>query len=158
MGVDDPVGLNPDAQSVVPLNLMLTDWLPDGKRYWLDLIFAQAAYASAPHKVGQNVRYISLRTFIQKDVKLADKIIPWVGVGLELSQTSYTIRHTKTSDGFLLEKFGDRSRLNLGLVFNLTADWELKNNWFIGMKIEQVFNPENNLNTRGGFAYLLYHL
>ena len=158
MGVDDPEGLDPDSQSVVPINLMLTDWLPDGKRYWLDLVFSEAAYASATNKIGQNVRYTSLRALIQKDIKLIPKIIPWVGVGLEMSQTKYNTRHTKASDGFLLEKFEDRSLVNLGLVLNLTSDWELKNNWFLGFKMEQVFNPENNINARSMSAYFLYTL
>ncbi len=158
MAVDDPKGLNPDSQSVVPVNLIMTDWLSNGRRYWVDLLFSDAAYNSSPNQIGQNVRYTSLRTLVQKNIKLLDSIKPWIGVGFEWSYTSYSSRHTKSIDGFLLDKFDDRSEFNLGLVFNLTADWELKNNWYLGMKLEQLYNLENNINARGGSAFLLYLL
>lgn len=158
MAADNPEGLNPDPQSVIPVNFIMTDWLPNGTRYWLDLLFTEAAYTASPNQIGQNVRYTSLRSLLQKNLKLTSTIRPWLGMGLEFSYTTYGARHTKASDGFLLEKFDDRSEFNIGVVFNLTTDWELKNHWFLGMKFEQLFNLENNINARGASAYLLYIL
>ena len=47
---------------------------------------------------------------------MGDNWAPWLGLGLDLSRSDYSKRHTVDSDGFLLERFSDRDETGLGLV------------------------------------------
>lgn len=156
MEVADPDGANPDAGSTVPANLIVTDWLPGGNRYWLELLHSKKSYQPTETEVGQNVRYTGFRALFQKNFRFDSSISPWLGAGLSISQTSYKTRHTKTSDGFLLEKFDDRSSNTIGFMINAVIDWELNSDWLAGIKADQTFNFGHNLNARGVAMYFLY--
>jgi len=154
--IDEPDGGSPQASSTVPINLIVTDWLVSGSRYWLELFHVKNSYQASETIVGQNIRHTTLRAYIQKNLKVSPKFSPWLGAGLTVSQTRYSTRHTEASDGYLLQKLDDRSSNTLGFVINAVVDWEVKRNWFAGLKADQTFNFGNNLNARGAAMYFLY--
>jgi len=156
VSVTEPDGKNPDKEQMIPLTLIATDWLSFGNRYWLEYVNGKAAYKASEVIVGQNVHYSALRAIIQRHLNISKQIKPWFGIGLVISRTTFETRHTQADDGFLIQKFDDRTSHSLGLILNTTIDFNIEKNWYVGFKAEQTFNPDVSVNTRGAGLFILY--
>jgi len=156
--ISEPDGASPESERMIPITLIATDWLPMGNRYWFEFINGQASYGASNNAVGQNLDYTALNLVVQRNIPLNKHVKPWFGAGLSLSRSLFRTRHTKTSDGFLIDSFEDRARNSLGILFNTTIDFELERNWFLGFKAEQTFNPKLSIDSFGSGIYILHLL
>jgi len=158
MEVNEPDGSSPDKELVVPFTLIATDWLTHGNRYWLEFVNGRAAYSASESVVGQNLNYTAIRAVVQRHLTISKRVKPWFGVGLVVSRSSFSARHTKSNDGFLVQKFDDRSSNSLGLILNSTIDFQLEKKWYLGVKAEQTFSPSSGVNSLGAGVFLLHLL
>ena len=137
LSIDDPQGDTEDTWAAQPVNLIYTDWFVSDTRYWAQMFYYKTSLKADSTNIGQDVERYGLRFSVQKSARVIRSWAPWFGVGLDISQANYTLRHTKDLDGYLLDAFPDRSETGIALVFNLTSEWALVRDWNIAATFEQ---------------------
>jgi hypothetical protein len=137
VSVDDPDGDTETATGGQPAGLVYTDWLFGDFRHWTELYYYGATLDASPNNIGQDVKRYGLRFSLQKSFRLIEKWAPWFGLGLDVSQAKYTVRYTKTDDGFLDQKFDDRDEVAVSLLVNAVSEWSIARDWSVALKLEQ---------------------
>ena len=137
ISVDDPDGDTQGKWDVQPLTLVYSDWLVSGYRHWSEVYFYQTSLDPTSTSVGQDVERVGLRFSLQKNIRLNKSFAPWIGGGLDVSRVDYSVRHTKDSDGFLIESFDDRNENAVSLILNVMNEWTIQSDWSIAAKLEQ---------------------
>jgi hypothetical protein len=137
VSVDDPDGDTETATGGQPAGLIYTDWLFGDFRHWTELYYYGANLDASTNKIGQDVKRYGLRFSLQKSFRLIEKWAPWFGLGLDVSQAKYTVRYTKTDDGFLDQKFDDRDEVAVSLLVNAVSEWSIARDWSVALKLEQ---------------------
>jgi hypothetical protein len=137
VSVDDPDGDTETATGGQPAGLVYTDWLFGDFRHWTELYYYGATLDASPNNIGQDVKRYGLRFSLQKSFRLIEKWAPWFGLGLDVSQAKYTVRYTKTDDGFLDQKFDDRDEVSVSLLVNAVSEWSIARDWSVALKLEQ---------------------
>ncbi|MEJ2347118.1 MAG: hypothetical protein P8090_17280 [Gammaproteobacteria bacterium] len=102
------------ANSVQPLTLIYTDWLPGGLRYWAEGYFARTNLDAAAGKVAEDVSRYGIQFAVQRNFRWG-WWSPWLGVGMDVSRNRYSKRYTVDSDGYLLATYPDRSTTAVGI-------------------------------------------
>ena len=137
ISLDDPNGATKGDWAAQPLNLIYTDWLIRDIRQWIELYYYKASLEADDTNIGQNIERYGLRFSLQKTYRLTQAWSPWFGAGIDLSNNHFSTRHTKDSEGFLIETFDDRDETNLSLLINMLSEWSLQKDWTVGAKLEQ---------------------
>ena len=137
VNVDDPDGDTESTAGVQPIGLVYTDWFIGDFRHWSELYYYSASLDSSTTNIGQDVERYGLRFSLQKSFRVLEKWAPWLGLGLDVSQAKYTLRHTKTEDGFLAERYPDRDEITASLLINAISEWSIAKDWSLALKLEQ---------------------
>jgi hypothetical protein len=153
--INDPQGES-QRTSVPSIAVGYSDWLPNGSRYLLQLQQFSTEFHASETEVGQTVRQLRLKTAIQKDLTSVGNYMPWLNVGILWIREDYSLRHTKTSDGFLQNRYHDRVEKNIGFAFDIGFDHDVSREWAVGAFASQTLLPNTNTNTRGIGFILTY--
>jgi hypothetical protein len=137
VSVSDPDGPTKSNIGAQPFGLIYTDWFLGGYRYWSEAYYYSATLDDSGDNVGQDVERYGLRFSLQKNFRILQSWAPWLGAGLDLSQAKYTLRHTKDSEGYLLDKYPDRSEVAVSLLVNAVSEWSIARDWSLAFKLEQ---------------------
>jgi hypothetical protein len=137
MSVDDPDGDTNNSLAVLPFNFIYTDWLVSDIRYWTELYYYQTTLDADDKNIGQDVESYGIRFSLQKSFRWTRSWSPWLGAGIDVSNASYTVRHTVDSDGYLIQAYPDREETNVSLLLNIVSEWSLQRDWTLGAKLEQ---------------------
>lgn len=137
VSVDDPEGQTKSNIGGQPIGLIYTDWFLGGYRYWTEAYYYSATLDDTSNNIGQDVERYGLRFSLQKNFRIVQAWAPWLGAGLDVSQAKYTVRHTKDSEGFLLNQYPDRSETAVSLLVNAVSEWSLSQDWSVALKLEQ---------------------
>jgi hypothetical protein len=156
LSIDDPDGATDTVTEVQPITFTYTNWLNGGYRYWSELYYQQTSLDASTTAIGQDIAQYGLRFSVQRNLPMGDNWTPWLGLGLDLSRSDYSKRHTVDSDGFLLERFSDRDETGLGLVINLVTEWGLRDDWYLSAKLEQIIPLGNGLKATSLSIGVLY--
>ena len=137
LSVDDPDGDTESSTGGQPFGLVYSDWFVGDFRYWAELFYYSASLDAATDKVGQDVERYGLRISAQKSFRIVEKWAPWLGLGFDVSQAKYSLRHTIDNEGFLAERFPDRDEMAVSLLVNAISEWSIAGDWSIALKLEQ---------------------
>jgi len=137
ISLDDPDGATKDSWTAQPFNLIYTDWLIRDIRQWSEVYYYKTSLDADASNIGQNIERYGLRFSLQKTFRLTQTWSPWFGAGLDLSSSHFSTRHTKDSDGYLIEAFDDRNETGISLILNVLSEWSLQKDWTLGAKLEQ---------------------
>lgn len=137
VSVDDPDGDTKNSTTVLPFNFIYTDWIKGDIRQWTELYYYKTSLDADVNNIGQDVERYGVRFSLQKSFRLAKSWSPWLGAGIDLSNASYSARHTKDSEGFLIQAYPDREETDVSILLNLISEWSLQQDWTIGAKLEQ---------------------
>jgi hypothetical protein len=137
VSVDDPDGDTETTTGVQPFGLVYTDWFVGDIRYWTEAFYYAAELDASSDKIGQDVERYGVRFSLQKSFRIIQAWAPWFGLGLDVSKIDYTLRHTKDNEGFLLQRFDDRSETGVSLLVNVVSEWPVGQAWSVGLKLEQ---------------------
>lgn len=154
--VNDPNGDTQTGEVSQPLNLIYSDWLPVGGRFWLELQYLTSNLPASQTSIGQHVQQRNVTAVAQKNFRLARYFAPWLGFGIQLSQAEYSRRHTITDDGYLQQLYDDRETNFVSVVINSTTDWDISRHLAAGIKLEQSLTIGNNLNSNNISVIFLY--
>ncbi|WP_455202466.1 hypothetical protein [Kaarinaea lacus] len=156
VSVDDPDGDTKNNLTVLPFNFIYTDWLKGEIRQWTELYYYKTSLDADANNIGQDVERYGIRFSLQKSFRLARSWSPWLGVGIDVSNASYTARHTKDSDGFLIQSFPDREETDLSVLLNMISEWSLRQEWTIGAKLEQSIPTSGDIMEFSAVMTILY--
>lgn len=106
------------------------------RRYWLEPYFQRATFDAATDRVGQDISRAGVRMSIQHFLPQAAGWLPWVGVGIDFSQTRQSARHTVDTGGYLAARYDDRHRTHATLLINASREWRLPAGRRLNAKIE----------------------
>ncbi len=154
--VDDPDAATRHDWALRPLNLVYTDTWRYDTRYWGELFYQESALDAAPGKIGQESRQLGARLSLQKSVLLSPAIVPWLGVGLQLSYDQFQKRHTVDSDGYLIGTYPDRDGLHATLLLNMVLERRISRDWGGALKLEQAVPLAEGVSELVISAVLLY--
>ncbi|KAF0190457.1 MAG: hypothetical protein FD165_2690 [Gammaproteobacteria bacterium] len=138
MSVDDPDGATGDEFVVQPLALAYTRKLSGDLRYWLEPYYQAATFDASVDEIGQDLTRFGMRVSFQQYVVPAARFLPWIGAGLDIAHTQYTSRHTIDVDGYLANRFPDRSETGVNLLVNAQREWKLSGNRSVNARIEYL--------------------
>ena len=137
VSVDDPDGDTTSTTGGQPVGLIYSDWFLGDFRYWSELFYYSASLDATTNNIGQDVKRYGVRLSAQKSFRIIEKWAPWLGLGLDLSQAKYTLRYTKTEDGYLDKRFPDRDEFAVSLLVNAISEWSIARDWSVALKLEQ---------------------
>lgn len=137
LSLDDPNGATADVWAAQPLNLIYTDWFIGDIRQWTELYYYKTSLDADDSNIGQNIERVGLRFSLQKTFRLTQTWSPWLGAGFDLSSNHYDTRHTRDSEGYLIEAFDDRDETSFSILLNALSEWSLQKDWTVGAKLEQ---------------------
>jgi len=139
VSVDDPDGSTKSNIGGQPAGLIYTDWFLGGYRYWSEIFYYSATLDDTSNNIGQDVQRYGVRLSLQKNFRIVQSWAPWLGAGFDVSQAKYTLRHDTDSDGFLKQRYDDRSETAVSLLINVVSEWTIARDWSIAFKMEQSF-------------------
>jgi hypothetical protein len=137
LSVDDPDGDTKTSIGAQPVGLIYTDWFIGDFRYWSELFYYSASLDASTNSIGQDVERYGVRFSMQKSFRVVEKWAPWLGLGLDVSQAKYTLRHTKDDEGYLAERYPDRDEMAVSLLVNAISEWSIARDWSVALKLEQ---------------------
>ena len=150
LSVEDPNGESESKSELfisgimtLPMDRNYPEW-----RYWFDATYKSFELAPSISNIGQQVSSFSISAVAQRGLNVSSEFRPWLGIGLNLSLDDYENRFLVARDGFISERFSNRSETNLGIVFNVGISlYPLKNGLYFGSSFS-VFSPfENGINS-----------
>lgn len=136
--VDDPDGNAGDSSesSVVgimtmPINRNFPAW-----RYWFQLGHSSFELDASTDEIAQSVTSTSLEGIIQKGFNVSSEFKPWLGAGVGAAMSDFNDRFTIDSDGFLAERFEDRSSNSAYLILNTgVSSRKLSKGFYVGASL-----------------------
>ncbi|MDH5302104.1 MAG: hypothetical protein OEW58_12155 [Gammaproteobacteria bacterium] len=146
--ITDPDGERTTTHSSNLMSLAYSDWWHQDIRYWLQWQLLNADSQARGQEVGQSIQQQSVSLSLQKIWPLHSQFKPWLDIGLQAAYNQYSLRHTISDDGYLQQRFADRSSLSLGLITAMQAQWEMQHDWSVGFRAQQTLVPGNNINYR----------
>ncbi len=157
--VDDPKGSTDSANETslfgvmtIPVNRNFPDW-----RYWFGLNYNAFELEPSTQDVGQEVTSVSIETILQKGFNVSSEIKPYAGLGVGVGANDFTKRHTIDSDGYLAERYEDRSETSFYLIANLgVATRKLDSGFFIGTSLSYKTPLEDGIEATELNLFFLY--
>lgn len=156
LSLDDPNGATADVWAAQPLNLIFTDWLIGDIRHWTEMYYYKTSLDADDSNIGQNIERFGLRFSLQKTFRLTQNWSPWFGAGIDLSNNHYDTRHTRDSDGYLIQAFDDRDETGVSLLLNALSEWSLQKDWTVGAKLEQSIPVNGDITEFTAAVTVLY--
>ena len=156
VSVDDPANQTTGQWATVPLTLIHTDWLTKDIRYWSEAFYYTATLDADVNRIGQDVKHDGLRFSLQKSLHVSRDWAPWFGLGIGVSQASYTTRYTVDADGFLLAVYPDRKQTSVALLLNVMSKWPLAKDWDIAARLEAALPVSGNIGEYSALISFLY--
>jgi len=154
--VNDPDGDTRPEWNVQPVNLIYTDWLFGDIKQWTEIYYFDSSLDASSNDIGQNINSVGVRFSLQKSFRVTTSWSPWLGVGVNVSSTKYTARHTVDSDGYLLQQYNDRDEFGVSLLINFVSEWILGKEWSVAAKLEQSIPLSDDITQFSAMAVLLY--
>lgn len=136
--VKDPDGNTKSGTTASLTNFLVTQAVGRDRLFYQGYFQAFSLKAGVSD-IGQNVENIGVNVSGQIALRNARGFspwTPWAGLGLGAAQGKYKLRHTIDQDGYLLNEYADRSRLNYYVVGNLSNEWALKKGWGTGVTLQ----------------------
>ena len=157
ISVDDPVGDTETTWTLQPITLTYTGqrW-SNSVRYWSEFYYYRATLDAGPTKIGQDVEHYGMRFSFQKNLPIIPKLSTWFGAGIDISQESFTARHTVDADGFLIKAYPDREETTFAGIINVISEWPLTRDWVIAAKLEQSIPGNGYIKESLAAVTLLY--
>ncbi|WP_455223072.1 hypothetical protein [Kaarinaea lacus] len=154
--VDDPDGDTNPEWKVQPVNLIYSDWLFGDIKQWTEVYYFDTSLDAGSNDIGQNISSFGVRFSMQKSFRLTKSWSPWFGGGVSISSTKYSARHTRDSEGFLLQRFDDRDEFGVSVLLNFVSEWVLDQEWSLAAKLEQSIPLSDDITQFSAMAVLLY--
>lgn len=131
--VRDPEGDSKTKTVGNVLNLvMMQDFRGDGRLFY-ELYYDSFSIDAGVSEVGQHVERLGTILAYQTRIRATRGWKPWAGVGLNISEDKYSLRHRVDREGFLAQRFPNLERTNYGVVANTTTQWSITKNWTAGV-------------------------
>lgn len=140
----------------VSQSVVYTDWFLAGTRYWAMLRYQQADFDAGVGKTGAHLTSYGARLSVQNNFRVTENFAPWLGAGIDLSQSRYSKRFNVDMDGYLAETFPTRSTLNTGVVLNATHEWSFGSGFHVSTQLEQLLSVNDSVLETTLWASLLY--
>lgn len=132
--VDDPDGETKSTYLFQPFTVVYTDKLVSTARFWSEVYYQEGSLTPSPQEIGQAFKRLGARLSIQSHLNLTLPGKPWFGVGLQVEQENYSLRHTVDEEGFLLQNYPDRDNLALSVLVDAATEWRLSRRWDVSGK------------------------
>lgn len=154
--IKDPEGTTNQTFLVQPFNFIVTDWLSNGSKYWLEAYYSSLAFDAETDSVGQEVQHMGSKLGLLYNFSANRHWHPWAGAGVDLSYSKYAKRHLINDFGFLAKRLEDRSNANVALLINVAAEWLASSTWQSGLKAEYRMPLGQNLQSMTISVYFLF--
>lgn len=158
VNVNEPQGNVETDTSVQLFQLAYSDQWLQGYRYWGDVFFDTSEHKATESQIGQEMRRFGVRAVVHRPLHISDKYTLWAGGGLQLAQEKYKLRHQIDSDGFLVQRFGDRTKTSLALVLDMVNEWQINARWDIGGRLRYSFALGDGVDDLAASVVFLYRL
>lgn len=156
ISVKDPNGDTRSKTELQPFNFVYTDDFSPDVRYWLEGFYQAATLAASSNQIGQDVERYGLRASLQRKLKLYPTFDLWGGLGVHAAMDDFSKRYTVDSEGYLLQRYGDRSSNHFGIHGELVAEWKFKPRWGIAAKAMYAVPFGDGVNDLSVGAFFLY--
>ena len=154
--VKDPEGTTKQSFLVQPFNFIVTDWLANGSKYWVEAYYSSLAFDAETDSVGQQVRHIGSKVGLLYNFSANRYWHPWAGAGMDFSYSQYSKRHLINEYGYLAKRLDDRNNANVALLLNAAAEWQVSSTWQSGLKAEYRMPIGQNLQSMTMSVYFLF--
>jgi len=138
-----------------PINFVVTDWLPNGRKYWLELYYSQISFKAHENHLGESVKQSGAKLSFIHLFNSRQRWHPWLGLGLDLSKIDSSKRHFVDEDGYLIKSFKDNSTYSMSIASQFAAEWHYSSSANIGIKSEYILPVTDSLQS---FTLSVYYI
>ena len=156
LSVEDPNGDTSSKTAIQPFNLVYSDDFSLGIRYWAEGFYQAATLPASSNQIGQDVERYGLRLSLQRKLRIFPTFDLWGGLGVHAAMDDFSKRYTKDGEGYLLQRYGDRSSNHFGIQGELVAEWKLKPHWDLAAKAMYAIPFGDGVNDFSVGAFFLY--
>lgn len=137
--VDDPDGDVEDISGLVPLSVSFIYDLNNKTRLYTNLTYIEKELDASTTKIGQDISgYQAVATW-QHIFKLSHSMKFYAGGGVTFTQADFEKRHAVDSDGFLVQRYADRSEGFVSAVANISREWEISRSINLGLDVSYQY-------------------
>jgi len=133
--VSDPAGPTSAANAPDVGVVATMDWARDA-RLLFQGHYQQFTLDAGTRNIGQHVKRVGVSASYQHLLRLTRDWKPWLGVGLEYTRETDSLRHTIDSGGFLAATYPDRSNSPLSAVLSASTEWAWTRDWDLGFSLQ----------------------
>ena len=145
VSVSDDIGQTNKINSTQSLSVYFTNILKENTRYLSEVYIANYAFTADASHLGQEVSDMGFRFSLLLNKPILESFSPWLGAGLDISNSSFKKRHDVDNDGFLIKEYQDESRPSLGVLINVMQKWQINSDIDIAAKVEYVLPITNSV-------------
>lgn len=138
MRVQDPDGPTQSKTRLTPGATLILS-LDTDTRMMVDVYHQTAHLNGTTQDIGQNVTSTGGHLIFQKQFPVTYQWHPWLGIGAGYAQESFTSRYTVDAQGYLANRYPDRSANPVSVVVNGTTDWTLNRSWRLGATVQYEY-------------------
>jgi hypothetical protein len=94
-------------------------------RYWIQGQYHSLDFDGSETEIGQSVSGFEVAVLYQSKFRLSRHFKPWLGIGLSVAALDFEDRFITDNQGFLAQRFDDKSETGIAVDFNFTTeiDW-----------------------------------
>lgn len=156
LSAEDPDGDTHSKTSLQPFNFVYADDFSLGVRYWAEGFYQATTLPASSNQIGQDVERYGLRLSLQRKLKMFPTFALWGGLGVHAAMDDFSKRYTVDGEGYLLQRYSDRSSNHFGIQGELVAEWKLKPRWDLAAKAMYAIPFGDGVNDFSVGAFFLY--
>ena len=155
--VQDPDGPTQSQNRLTPGATLILG-LDTDTRMMVDVYHQTAHLNGTTQDIGQSVTSTGGHLIFQKQFPVTYQWHPWLGIGAGYAQESFTNRYTVDSQGYLANRYPDRSANPVSVVVNGTTDWTLNRSWRLGATVQYEYPLTSGIRELSVSLMALYRL
>jgi hypothetical protein len=154
--IDDPDG---DAKGFNGFQAVGLTTIHDmNNKYRLMSVFNYYKFSVDPsgEKIGQNVKGYQIGALVQHIIRVARGLNFYAGGGVAYTNADFTSRHNVDEDGYLLNRYHDRTESFCYLLANVSKEWEVTKSFEIGADVTYQYAIGDGFSGFKGALSLFY--
>ena len=154
--VNDPDGSTKSKAVFDPWNFVLAQSLSKDSRLFYTTYFQTASIKPGVSVIGQDIRRYGVSASYESQFRFTRDIKPWGGAGLVIEEDRFKNRYTVDHDGYLLQKYKDRSVSSYGVTLSGQNEWSVTRDVSVGARLQYVMPLGRGVKTLSVSVVVLY--
>lgn len=157
LSIEDPKGDTKDFSGLQPLGFTAIHDVNNKYRIMSTFNYYDFKVDPSGNQIGQKVKGYQISTSMQHIIRVARGMNFYAGGGVAYTNTDFTSRHTVAADGYLQDRYSDRSEDFFSLLANVSKEWEVSKSFEIGADVTYQYGIGDGFSGIKGALSVFYN-